>query len=217
MVKLWSSAHNSVFLIYNPLVVAFLASDEAIVSGILSNNVDEIVRPLYHQYAGAVSAYVISNGGSRQDADDVFQETLVAFIDLVKRGKFRGEAQVKTLLVSIGRHVWLNEVRKKKNLDRRGEAFEQSKGAEEEDGIGQLYQRELNQRFLTLLGRLGDSCRTILTLFYYENRSFKEIVEETAYENEQVVRNKKYKCMKDLADLIRDDPEAMEQVRLMYG
>jgi len=26
-----------------------------------------------------------------------------------------------------------------------------------------------------------------------------------AYENEQVARNKKYKCMKELADLIRDN------------
>lgn len=186
-------------------------------TGILSDRINDVVNPLYHQYAGVVSAYVINNGGSRQDADDVFQETVVAFIDLVRQGKFRGEAQVKTLLVSIGRHVWLNEIKRKKSLDHRGEVYEKSRGMEEDDGTGQLYQRELSQRFLTLIRDLGESCRTILTLFYYENKSFREIVEQTAYENEQVVRNKKYKCMKELADMIRDDPEAMEQVRLMYG
>ena len=185
-------------------------------TGILSDRINDVVNPLYHQYSGVVSAYVINNGGSRQDADDVFQETVVAFIDLVRKGKFRGEAQVKTLLVSIGRHVWLNEIKRKKSLDHRGEVYEMSRGLEEDDGIGQLYQRELSQRFLTLIRGLGESCRTILTLFYYESKSFREIVEQTAYENEQVVRNKKYKCMKELADMIRNDPEAMEQVRLMY-
>jgi RNA polymerase sigma factor (sigma-70 family) len=193
-----------------------LASDQDIVAGILSDRIDDVAYPLYQQYAGVVSAYVISNGGSRQDADDVFQETIVAFIDLVQRGKFRGEAAVKTLLVGIGRHVWLNEIKKRKSLDHRGEVYEKNKGTEEEDGTGQLYQRELHRRFLTLITRLGEPCRTILTLFYYENRSFREIVQETGYENEQVVRNRKYKCMKTLADMIKDDPEVMEQVRLMY-
>ncbi|TDW97032.1 RNA polymerase sigma factor [Dinghuibacter silviterrae] len=193
-----------------------LASDQSIVAGILSDRIDDVAYPLYHQYHGAVSAYVLQNGGSSQDADDVFQETIVAFIDLVQRGKFRGEATVKTLLIGIGRHVWYNEIRKRKSLDQRGAVYEKNKGTEEEDGSGQLYERELHRHFLTLLTRLGEPCRTILTLFYYENRSFKEIVQETGYENEQVVRNRKYKCMKSLADMIQDDPEVMEQVKLMY-
>jgi RNA polymerase sigma factor (sigma-70 family) len=193
-----------------------MASDEVIIAGILSDHINEVMHPLYHQYAGAVSAHVINNGGSRQDADDVFQETVVAFIDLVKKGKYRGEAQVKTLLVGIGRHVWLNELKKRKSLDRRGEVFELHKGSTETDGFEGLDQRELHQRFLTLLSRLGDTCKSILTLFYYENKSFKEIVDETDYENEQVVRNKKYKCMKELSDMIKGDPEAMEQLAFMY-
>lgn len=192
------------------------AADDVIITGIKSGNIDQVVRPLYHQYAGAVAAYVVSNGGSQQDADDVFQETIVAFIDLVQKGKYRGEAQVKTLLVGISRNVWLNEIKKKKSLDHRGEVYEKGKGLEEADGSDWLHERALQQRFRHLIARLGDSCRTILTLFYYDNRSFREIVSETGYENEQVVRNKKYKCMKDLAEIIQNDPEAMEQVRLMY-
>ena len=191
-------------------------SDEAIVTGILSGRVDEVVPPLYFQYAEAVTAYIISHGGSRQDGDDVFQETVVAFIDLVRSGKFRSEARVKTLLVGIARNVWLNELRKRKSLDRRGELFEENRGKDEEDGMGHLYQRELQEQFLALLGRLGDSCRQILTLFYYENKSVKEILAETDYENEQVVRNKKYKCMKTLSDLIKDNPVAMEQLNIYY-
>lgn len=192
------------------------AADDVIITGIKSGDIDQVVRSLYHQYAGAVAAYVVNNGGSRQDADDVLQETIVAFIDLVQKGKFRGEAQVKTLLVGIGRNVWLNEIKKKKSLDHRGEVYEKDKGLEEADGSDWLQQRALQQRFRHLIARLGDSCRTILTLFYYDNRSFREIVSETGYESEQVVRNKKYKCMKDLAEIIQSDPEAMEQVRLMY-
>ena len=193
------------------------ASDDVIVTGIRTGSIDQVVKALYHQYAGAVAAYIVGNGGSQQDADDVFQETLVAFIDLVRKDKYRGDAQVKTLLIGIGRNIWINEIKKKKSLDQRGAVYEKGKGLQEADGSDWLQERALRQRFHHLIGQLGDSCRTILTLFYYDNKSFREIVSETGYENEQVVRNKKYKCMKDLAVLIQQDPEAMEQVRLMYN
>jgi len=34
----------------------------------------------------------------------------------------------------------------------------------------------------------------------------KQILEQLKYENEQVVRNKKHKCMKKLGELIQSDP-----------
>jgi len=43
----------------------------------------------------------------------VFQETVVAFIDVVKKGKYRMEASIKTFLVSIAINIWFNELKKK--------------------------------------------------------------------------------------------------------
>jgi hypothetical protein len=56
------------------------------------------------------------------------------------------------------------------------------------------------------MARLGESCKSLLTMVYYENLSYKEILERTHFESEQVIRNKKYKCMKELTDLIKDNP-----------
>ena len=64
----------------------------------------------------------------------------------------------------------------------------------------------------SLLNKLGESCRKILELFYYENLSMKEIVSHLHYENEQVVRNKKYKCLQQLTDMIRKNPQAAKLV-----
>jgi len=65
------------------------------------------------------------------------------------------------------------------------------------------------------MSRLGESCRELLTLVYYENLSFKEILEKLHYENEQVIRNKKYKCMKELTDMIKDNPGLMAILKSM--
>jgi hypothetical protein len=40
----------------------------------------------------------------------------------------------------------------------------------------------------------------------------KEIVSHMHYENEQVVRNKKYKCLQLLTDKMKQNPESAKQI-----
>ena len=182
-----------------------ISNDQRILAGIFSNDLNAIIHQLYKQYSGMVIAYIISNQGSQQDGEDVFQEALIAFINLVKSGKFRGEASLQTTFVAISRNIWLNEQKKRKSLDTRGKLFENAR-QQEADPASQLLQREVSEQFLNLMSRLGESCKSLLTMVYYENLSNKDILERTHYESEQVIRNKKYKCMKELTDLIKDNP-----------
>ena len=60
--------------------------------------------------------------------------------------------------------------------------------------------------------------KKILLLYYYENRSMKEILSELDYENEQIVRNKKYKCMKKLEQMIEEDGTLFQHLKnLLHG
>jgi len=49
-------------------------------------------------------------------------------------------------------------------------------------------------------------------LFYYENLSMKEMADHLPYENEQVIRNKKYKCLQQLTGFIKDNPQVAQQI-----
>ena len=191
-----------------------ISNDQRILAGIFSNDLNAIIHQLYKQYSGMVIAYIITNQGSQQDGEDVFQEALIAFINLVKSGKFRGEASLQTTFVAIARNIWLNEQKKRKSLDTRGKLYENAR-QQEADPSSLLLQREVSQQFLDLMSRLGEPCRELLTLVYYENLSFKEILEKLHYENEQVIRNKKYKCMKELTDMIKDNPGLMDAIKSM--
>ena len=67
--------------------------DEELLIAVRDNiNMDDAIRYLYRKYFEGLSIYVQQNQGSRQDAEDIFQETIVAFIHLVKQKKFRGDA-----------------------------------------------------------------------------------------------------------------------------
>jgi RNA polymerase sigma factor (sigma-70 family) len=176
------------------------------------NEANKAIRFLYQQYAGTVSSFIVHYGASRQDAEDVFQETIVAFIDIVTKGKYRKETSVKTFLVSIARNIWFNEVKKRDRSGNREKKFEQGRDHNEKD-IGHLIGDQENKRQLReLVYRLGEPCRKILMLFYYENLSMKEMAEHLPYENEQVIRNKKYKCLIQLTGLIKDNPQIAQQI-----
>ena len=66
---------------------------------------------------------------------------------------------------------------------------------------------------MTLFEKLGEKCNQILTYFYYNNYSMKEILERMDYGNEQVLRNKKYKCLKTLINLVNSSPAIKENLK----
>jgi len=176
-------------------------------------DLNDAIRSIYRQHSEAVSSFIIHYGGSEQDADDIFQETVVAFIDIVKKGKYRMEASIRTFLASIARNYWFNELKKRGRSGHRDRQFEMGRDQDEADVSQHMAELERKRQLRELVEQLGESCRKGLLLFYYENLSMKEIVNHLPYENEQVVRNKKYKCLQQLTGLIKANPAIARQMQ----
>jgi len=193
--------------------------DSELVNNLMSGQrMDETIKAIYRSYFDSLSWYVMNNSGSRQDAEDVFQEVVVAFIDLVQKDKFRGESSVKTFLFSLNRHAWLNELKRRGRALAREEKYEREKDKVELDTGYLIADREEKAEVVRLVGELGESCRKILLLFYYENLTMKEILAVTEYENDQVVRNKKYKCLKQLEQMLNENPMLKQTLKnLLHG
>ena len=179
---------------------------------------EETIKAIYRNHFGGLCWYVMNNNGSRQDAEDVFQEVMVNFIELVQKDKFRGEASVKTFLFSLNRYTWLNELKRRGRALVREEKYERGQDRVEMDTSHFIADREGKAEVLRVVGELGETCRKILLLFYYENLSMKEILEATDYETEQVVRNKKYKCLKQLEQMVNANPALKQTLKnLLHG
>lgn len=175
-------------------------------------DLNKAILSMYQQYSQSTSSFIMGYGGSQQDAEDVFQETVVSFIEVVKKGKYRMEASIKTFLVSVAKNIWLNEIKKRERSDFREKQFELARDQKEADVSHHIADLEKKRQLRELLNKLGDPCRKILLLYYYENLSMKEIVDHLPYENEQVVRNKKYKCLQQLTGMIKDNPSIALQI-----
>ena len=188
-------------------------SDSELVEAIQEKEMLEpAILQLYKDHAEITRSFIMGKGGTEQDADDIFQETVVSFIDSVQKSKFRQESGIRTFLISISKNLWYNEIRRRQRADNRERLFEADRDQEDPDVNEIIQDRELKKQLNQLLQDLGDSCRKILELFYYENLSMKEIVSHLHYENEQVVRNKKYKCLQQLTDKMKTNTLASRQI-----
>jgi RNA polymerase sigma factor (sigma-70 family) len=194
-------------------------TDAEVIDNLLRNrDVDSSLKFLYRSHYEFLGRYVVNNNGSWDDAQDIFQEVMIAFVNLVKAGKFRGEASIKTFLYSLNKNIWLNELKKRSRAQVREMKYEKASDKMEPGMNSVLETRETNEGLTKLMNELGETCKKILLLYYYENQSMKEILTSLNYENEQVVRNKKYKCLKRLEELVTENKSLCHQLKnLLHG
>lgn len=189
-------------------------TDSEIIDNLVRNrDVDASLKYLYRSHYEFLGRYVVSNNGDWDYAQDIFQEVMVAFINLVKAGKFRGESSIKTFLYSLNKNIWLNELKKRGRAQVREMKYETASEKTEYGINTALEAREANAGLLKVMDELGETCKKILLLYYYENQSMKEILTSFNYENEQVVRNKKYKCLKRLEELLANNKSLYHQLK----
>jgi RNA polymerase sigma factor (sigma-70 family) len=197
---------------------AFLSDQELIVQLKDRQRENAGILYLYDNYFEHLSWWIKQNNGTEDDAKDIFQEAVIAFVNMVQQDKFRGESSIKTVLFSLNRYIWLNELKKRGRTSAREKKYGQAGEQFEASAEISMEQREAGKELVRIMDRLGEKCKKILLLFYYENYSMKQILSELDYENEQVARNKKYKCLKQLEEMLKEKKDLYAQFKnLLHG
>src|SRR4051812_12655486 len=153
-------------------------SDAELVNALKNpEEMDAAIRMIYKEYYGLLENYVVNNNGNKEDAADIIQETIIAFIEMVEQDKFRGEASAKSFLYAITRNLWLTELRKRSSSDNRNRIFEKAKDTTEQATVQHLVQREHFATIQQLFDKLGAKCKQLLMLVYYEDLSMSDIMQ----------------------------------------
>lgn len=189
-------------------------STEEIISAIRSKKeINGAIQYLYSTHYRYLERYVRQNNGDEDDAADIIQECFLVFIKLIEENKFRQEASIKSYLYAITKNLWITELRKRKSMTMRGEIYTHEKEAIETDISSTLIKNESHELIMGIFKELGEKCKSILYKFYYEDLSMKEIMMLEDFSNEQVLRNKKHKCLKGLIEKIQSDPNKLTTVK----
>ncbi len=183
-----------------------LYSDKEILEGILRED-KNVISYLYHTSYKTIRHLVLTNNGSEEDAQDVFQETIVILYRKVKEEELVLTSSLKTYLYSISRLLWLKELDKRKKYT---ELDVQEEFIDLEDNIDLLI--ALNDRlklYREKFEELSEDCKKVLRMFL-EEISIKEITRIMGYSSEQHTKNRRFRCKKSLIKRIQESKEYKE-------
>ncbi len=185
-------------------IFSFLQSGEA-------KQQEYAFRYLYRTYFGLVESLVLQNTGTKDDAADIFHDGLIVLFNNIKKGVFQSNSTIKTYLYSICRNLWLMKLRKSKreiSLEEKHQSIQV-----QEDHFETLIVDERKEVLFRLLQELGDECKRILELFYFRKLKMNEIKLNLNMTSEQVVKNKKSRCMKSLRSIAKENTFYQQSLR----
>ncbi|MFZ9755107.1 MAG: RNA polymerase sigma factor [Bacteroidia bacterium] len=183
------------------------ALDQQMVARIQMGDKEALVE-LYRQYNAMVSQLVLGMGGSADDVDDVFQETLVALWENMRKQEFVLSSKLSTYLYSIAKNQCMRLLDKRKRIQNEDPLSHTRKA--EVDSPDKRMDESLIRKALQ---HLGDLCRSILIMYYYDGFDMKNIAKAHHFTNANVAKSKKYQCLKQLEGMVKKQYNATDFLR----
>ncbi len=179
----------------------FLNNDSKLLDAI-RNGDEEALAELFRQNRRPITSLVTRNQGSEDDAEDVLQEAMVVLWERVRSGAFEYQAKLSTFIYATAKNIWFRRLaRHRRELPAAEEAFDVAAG-----DATPLEELEENERVLAVqkaMEQVGNPCRDLLLLYYWEERSMEEIAAKLGFANADTVKSKKYQCKKSLERFVR--------------
>jgi RNA polymerase sigma factor (sigma-70 family) len=181
----------------------FLNTDARILELIRKGD-EEALATLYSTSRRLVASFVSRNSGTFDDAEDVLQEALIILWERVRSGKFEYSSRLSTFLLGTAKNIWLQRLRRARR-EIRTEVDPDATADDSPTALNGMIDEEDTQRVRAAMDRLGEPCRKLLLLFYWEELPLEEIATQLGFANASTVKSKKYQCKKALERLVRND------------
>lgn len=151
---------------------------------------------LYKEHFGNVRRFVLKNSGNAQDAEDLFQDTLLVFVGKVRQDDFQLTASTKTYLMAIAKHLWLKKMR--------GTALEVLFDEADNTSFYEQLQSSIDQettywdKLQYYLSKITAHCSRLMHDMFFRNKSIEVIQQEYGYSTKHNAQNQKHKCIEQI-------------------
>ncbi len=184
-------------------------SDEAIVEGLRLRS-DYIIKYIYQELFPMILFLVTKNNGSEEDAEDVFQDSLIIIFKKINANELGLNCSFRTFLYSVCRNLWLQKLSKRRQLVVEFNDIENfvtiPDYSSKESNLEELEKLRLyQQHFLTL----SDDCQKVLMLFM-KKIPLKDIAVQMGFKTEKYAKTRKYLCKEELKKRIVNDPKCQK-------
>ena len=177
---------------------------------------DKDYKTLSRELFRKLVIFVCRNSGNEDDASDLTQDVMILYWrkDLAEKQRTIEDPSYTPQIIAnelgylygMGKNLWRKELKRRKvnpqfPYDLEIDMFENY--TEEEDS----YKAILIKVLRTSLSKLGEDCRTLIKLFYYDQISMQDIAEKMGFGNSRVAISTKSRCWKRLKERAYDELE----------
>lgn len=180
-------------------------SDAKIIEGVRLQD-DLVLNWLYDNYFPIVKNHVLKNSGSADDVSDVFQDSIIVLYKQITEENLNLTSDLKGYFFGIVRNVWNSHLRKKHKNTELNMDIPDDDPDEYSDPV---LEKVVSRAFM----KLKPDQQLILSLFS-DGYSYEEIAVRMNLKNELYARRKKYLCKEALLNIVKEDPEYQEYLRL---
>jgi RNA polymerase sigma factor (sigma-70 family) len=154
---------------------------------------------IYNQYYNTITKWIQNYGGTRSDADDIYQEAIIILYEKAQGEDFRLSCRIGTYLFAISKHLWYKRIQK---IQKQPSYLPD--GAGNDDRLDWAYDDDINahaerenhyQQLDQALEQLGEPCSSLLKAYYHHDKSMQEIAADFGYTNPDNAKTQKYKCL----------------------
>ena len=161
-----------------------------------------MVNPDSHYFVG-VSEFLKKRFVSYHDREEIFIDGLLEMEEMVLADRYKG-GKLGSYLIGICRRISLKKLRKNLQWLKKKINWGKKKKQNELDPWQYFFvSKELNKVLTGYLMTLGNKCRDVL-LMWMNGHSMAEIAETFGFNNTNVAKSTKRRCLKRLLDQIDD-------------
>lgn len=170
-------------------------TDEQLVSAIQRGDQNALLQ-LYRDNFMAVRNHILKNNGKMEDVEDVLQDATIAVWEKIRNNSLQLNAKLSTYVFAVARNQWLKKLNKMSRMVQMNDIHTEKLT----DNTDNLEVRDIHL-VRQVMEHLGDKCRKILTLFYFDGLDMNSIAEELEYNSADTAKAKKHQCFKQLQEL----------------
>ncbi len=177
---------------------------------------DKAIEYVYTHYRKEVLYFIVKSNKYliKDDALDIFQDTVVILVRNIQSGKFRKESNIKTYLKGIARNISFRLAQKHYNKVQVEVDIDYQPQLEADTNTETLYQRsELSATLEDLLNSLPGKGAQIIRL-WMKHYSMREIADIMGFKNEQNARNAKKRHLQRLISLVSENEVLAADLKL---
>ena len=151
---------------------------------------------LYKNYFGLVSRFITNNNGTNHDAEDIFQDTMIALVAKLRQDDFVLEASVKTYIMAIAKNLWFKKLRAA-NRETEFTDIHDNKFYEE---ISLAIEQEKTywDKLQNYIHQITEHCKGLIHDMFFKNKPIEQIQKDYGYSTKHNAQNQKHKCVEQI-------------------